>query len=270
MKASLHIKTALRGNKTILQWGYCTHPFKLANVTEAPCSNALKLMIRSSSPGVLDGDEYDIQMEVAEGCIVEVETQSYQRLFLMKEGASQTMNVRLQKNASLTYIPHPSVPHAGSIFSSHNKIYLSQNCSLVWGEVLSPGRQLNGEVFSFSSYHNITEIYLDQKLVVKENLLLKPLHTAVQSLGLMEGFSHQATLIYLSEEAKITELITLLSDHCQQEKGILFGITLLPVNGLLVRVLGYKAEPLFALLKDMASLIAVHKNKTLKLQNHVV
>ena len=45
-------------------------------------------------------------------------------------------------------LPHPSVPHEAIDFTSRNKIYLSDNCSLIFGEVLTCGRKLNGEVFS--------------------------------------------------------------------------------------------------------------------------
>ena len=65
LKAALHIETALRNGKTILKKAFCTQSFKLADVTEDRRRTALRLMMRSSSPGILDGDDYEIRIEVA-------------------------------------------------------------------------------------------------------------------------------------------------------------------------------------------------------------
>ena len=255
VKAKLQITTVVRNGKTTLKQSFCTHPFKLANITEDRRSAALHLMIRSSSPGVLDEDEYDIQLAIAAKGSVVLQTQSYQRLFLMKRGASQTMEVMLSEEASLQYLPHPIVPHAGSIFSSHNKIYLSNRCTLIWGEVLSCGRKENGELFQFTSYHAITEIFQEGKLVVKENLWLIPASGAVTGIGQLEGYSHQATLLYIKEDIDCMDLVSCLVSLLQNDDTISFGVSQLPVNGIIVRLLGYKADQLFTIVNQLAHYI---------------
>jgi urease accessory protein UreH len=87
--AKLAMETACRNSLTFLKTSYCTQPFKLANITEDKTQNCLQLIIMSSSPGVLDGDSYELDLVIGAGCRVEVETQAYQRLFQMKDGASQ-------------------------------------------------------------------------------------------------------------------------------------------------------------------------------------
>ena len=252
IKAKLYIETALRHGKTFLGKSFCTQPFKIADVTEDQNQNTLRLMLMSSSPGILDGDEYQLEINVSENSCLELLTQSYQRLFQMKNGAVQMMNVIMGKGSSFSYLPHPSVPHAGSVFVSKNKIQMSGACSLIWGEVMSCGRKLNGEVFKFSSYHNLTEIFLSGRLVVKENLLIKPEKISVGSIGQLEGSSHQATLIYINEEVNTNELTDRLIEELNGHEDIIFGISALSVNGLIVRLLGNKAEQLFDLLKKMA------------------
>jgi urease accessory protein len=255
LDARLHITTALRQGRTTLKRAFCTQPFKIANITEDKSQEELQLMLMSSSPGILDGDSNDIRIDVAEGCQLQLETQSYQRLFRMKKGASQTMVVQLEKGSSFQYLPHPVVPHQQSHFRSQTKIFLSGGCTLVWGEVISCGRKLNGEVFQFTSLHSITEIFRDGKLVVKENLLLKPDVMSLTSIGHLEGHSHQATLLYLSEEATIPALVNELSGLMNKQPGIACGISALPVNGLVLRLLGHTAEQLFLLLKQAALIL---------------
>jgi urease accessory protein len=226
------------------------------NITEDKLSNPLHLMLMSSSPGVLDEDDYELKIDIEENCSLQLHTQSYQRLFNMTKGAKQLMEVNLQTGASFIYLPHPAVPHENSIFTSISKIYLSNHCRLVWAEILTCGRKLTGEVFQFSKYHNCTEIFINKKLVIKENLLVQPSLVHPDLTGQMEGFTHQASLIFLNEELPVTEVSDTVYDFLSLQEEIAFGVSAAPVNGLLVRILGYKAEQLYNCIKSIAALIS--------------
>lgn len=255
MIATLHIQTAVRGNSTYLKNTYFTTPFKVADITEDKTSIRLQLMLMSSSPGILDGDVYRLTIHLEAGSSLQLHTQSYQRLFNMKEGASQAMAVHLSPHSSFCFLPHPSVPHAASVFKSTNKIYLEDNCSLVLGEILTCGRKLNGEVFMFSKYHSITEVFLKNKLVIKENLLIEPASININALGQLEGFTHQASLVYLHATTPVKPLIEWVNELLARQKEIIFGITEAPVNGMIIRILGNKAEQLHDCLKAIAQIL---------------
>ena len=206
-------------------------------------------MLMSSSPGILDGDEYEMKIEVEQNCSLQLHTQAYQRFFNMKQGATQQMNVHIADDASFCYLPHPSVPHEQSIFTSRNNFYLGNNCQFVFGEILTCGRKLNGELFLFSKYHSITNIYINNKLVIKENLLMQPSLINVHAIGQLEGYTHQASMIYLEEDVDIKQFQQQLIELLSAEKNIEFGITAAPVNGLIIRLLGNGAEQLYGLLQ---------------------
>lgn len=212
-------------------------------------------MLMSSSPGVLDGDEYQVKIEVAERSSLELHTQSYQRLFNMKESAAQNMEVHMSSCSSFCYIPHPSVPHEASSYVSRSKIFLGECCTLTWGEVLTSGRKLSGESFTFSKYHNITEVYKDGRLVIKENLLMQPSIVDVNAIGQLEGFTHQATLIFINDHINVDKAISNLHEWLSLHGDICFGVSALQVNGLIVRLLGYKAEQLHTILKLVAGVL---------------
>jgi urease accessory protein len=252
MTATLHIQTAWANDVTYLKKSYCTTPFKVANITENKKDPTLRLMLMSSSPGILDGDEYQIKIELDENCSLQLHTQSYQRLFNMKRQAIQEMEISLAKGAAFSFIPHPAVPHEQSNFTAGNKIFLSDNCSLILGEILTCGRKLNGEVFLFSKHHTITEIFINSKLVIKENLLMQPATINVNAIGQLQGYTHQASLIYLDENADIKKLIPAIYELLAAQKNISEGVSAAPKNGLLVRLLGQKAEQLFDCLKSIA------------------
>ena len=264
MIAELNIQTALRGDITFLERSYCTQPFKVANITEDKNDETLRLVAMSSSPGILDGDEYHWKIKIAEGCSLQLQTQSFQRLFTMKKAASQAIELHQGTSSSFCFLPHPVVPHEASSFCSKNKLFLSDDCTLVWGEVLTCGRKLNGEIFKFSKYHSITEIFINNKLVIKENLLIDPSLINVNVTGQLEGFTHQASFIFLNEDAPVNNLIGEISNYLLMEEEIMFGISAAPVNGLIVRLLGCKAEQLHACLKIIAEKIFISTHKKMK------
>ena len=114
-------------------------------------------------------------------------------------------------------------------------------------------------IFSFSKYHNLTKIYYDGKLVVKENLLIRPATAQLHMLGQWEGYTHQASLIYWNEKVVMASLMADLGDLLKAWPGLSLGVSSLPVNGLLIRLLGNSAERLFDLFQRVASFIYQQK-----------
>ncbi|MBC7826989.1 MAG: urease accessory protein UreD [Chitinophagaceae bacterium] len=261
MIAALQIQAGLRNGKTFLKNSFYTQPFKLLDITEDKTDATLRLMMMSSSPGILDEDEYKIQVELGEQCSVELETQSYQRLFHMKNRATQQMQVKMAKGSSFIFLPHPSVPHECSSFLSKNIFYLLEDCMLIWGEVLTCGRKLNGEVFRFSRYHSQTEIFLSGKLIVKENLLVAPASTNVNAIGQLEGFTHQSSFICICKEIPGNPALESIHEILSVEKDICFGVSTLSVNGIIIRLLGYGAEQLYNIQKTISKLVIAANKK---------
>jgi urease accessory protein len=131
---------------------------------------------------------------------------------------------------------------------------------------MSCGRKQNNEVFKFSSYHSMTEIFLKGKLVVKENLLIRPAEVHPLSMGQLEGYTHQASLIFINERADTTILKETILEYLQAESTISFGVSALPVKGLIIRLLGYKAEQLFTILKNIGCYCQASKQNQFKTQ----
>ena len=269
MKAVLTIDTFDRNGITCLGETYVNSPFKLMNITEDRKARELHLMLMNSSPGILDGDEYHISIKVAANCRLQLHTQSYQRLFNMQHGAEQNMDICVEKGARFVYLPHPCVPHEQSIFKARNTIHLQENSSLIWGEILTCGRKLNGEVFEYAKYHSVTDIYVDGLLLIKENLFMQPSLINPGMLGQMEGFTHQGSFVtidngqwtmdneqlamgYKEYREKMRDGVY---EYLSTIEGISFGVSTCPGDGMIVRILGYKAEQLINIFKYITNMI---------------
>lgn len=59
----LYIAAACKNDKTILKECFYKQPFKLANITENKSGSLLRLMVTSSSPGILSNDNYNIKID---------------------------------------------------------------------------------------------------------------------------------------------------------------------------------------------------------------
>ena len=173
----------------------------------------------------------------------------------MANAARQSIKVHVADNGSLIYLPHPNVPHEASSFSSFNDIFLQKKHNLVWSEIITCGRKLSGEEFKFTRFLNVTNVYLNNKLVVKENVLLEPAKRKIHAIGQLEGYTHQSTLLFLNDRADKDRILKEGNELLSGFEGITFGISLLPVNGLIFRLLGFKGEQLFNCNNKIALLI---------------
>ncbi|MBX3051941.1 MAG: urease accessory protein UreD [Caldilineaceae bacterium] len=228
---------------------YFTAPFNLVEVRENKKNPLLEVMVMSSSPGLLNNDSYDINIEVIDNSALNLQTQSYQRIFVSEQGTNQNMNVRVGNGAYFSHTPHPAVPHKGARYTARNTINLQSNSTLLWGEILTCGRKhmAAGERFAFKKHHAITEIFREGVLVFKDNLYLVPDEIDVNQFGQYEGRTHQGSLFFTAPNSDINERMREVSQRLSSEKDIDFGITKVLDNAYLLRVLGNEGEQLFKL-----------------------
>ena len=236
----------LKEERTYLKDTFFTRPFRVANVGQYKTDDALYLMVMSSSPGLLDKDQYDISINLEENTSLQLQSQAYLRLYNMQEGASQKIGIVLEPGSSFSYVPHPVVPHQDSKFKGHTTAYLQKDCELLLSEIITCGRKHSGEIFRFTSFQSLTEIYYKQRLVLKDNTLLQPQQLALCTIGQWEGYTHQGTLLYVNTSDKpVQAYLDKLQQIVQEEKGVSFGLSQSAVNGFVLRILGHGGEQLF-------------------------
>jgi len=259
MISELKILTGKRDSSTYLKECYCTRPFKVANVREERSDPVLRLMMMSSSPGMLDKDHYQLDITVAAGTALHLQTQAYQRLFNMETGATQEMRVRLQTGSTFTFLPHPLVPHEKAAYTGTANLYLANDCRLIWGEIITCGRKLNGEIFLFTKLHSITQVFLGEQLLLRDNLLMQPGVTSFDAMGWMEEYTHQATFLFFDTHEKVllNETADRLHRYLEDQPRILAGVTRTAGNGIMVRMLGHSGEQLFECQQQLAKLLSV-------------
>ena len=256
MICKLDVKISQRQGKSYLKDAFVTQPFRIVPVGQYRRDDAEYLMMMSSSPGLLDGDDHRINVEVEDHGRLQLQTQAYQRLFQMNEGSHQHLKVHLGKNSCFSYVPHPIVPQQSASYYSKNEIFMQEDCFFVLGEIITCGRKLSGEEFKYNHFQNLVQVYFHNKLILKDNVMLKPESMPLYEMGLMEGYTHQGTFLCMNTKGiDLKDRLEQFYEEFHETPGIEFGISELEHPGFMVRILGMGGEQLFNLFKKMEALL---------------
>lgn len=253
MRSELQIEAAVRGGDTYLRRCYYTKPFKVADIS-GRSANGLHLAIMTASPGILDGDDHNINIKLGEAAVLQLYTQAYQRIFTMQGGARQRFYVEMGRGSSLCYLPHPTVPHIHSVFDGASCIQLSDDCHLIWGEIITCGRKLSGEVFRCKYFQSTLEVYKGSRLLFKDVTVLQPEIIVPGVIGQWEGYTHQGAILLYGGRQDVNGLEDEIHNLVSAEENITAGISRTASGASLLRVLGQGGEQLHALFRKVASL----------------
>jgi urease accessory protein len=238
--SELFIQTALQNDKTIISDCAFTSPLKIAKPFYRD-TGYTELMIICASPGMLEGDRYDMRFDIGAGSKVIISGQSYQKLFDAKSGgAEQNLNIQVRENASLCYLPYPAVPFAGSRFRFKVDIRLDRSSKLFFGDILTFGRAGMGERFAFAEYMSRTVICVDDRPMLLDGCRLSPVEAAVDGIGFFEGYSCQGLLYLYGYEADLPQRRNSVEAAMSKARA-----------GYVVRALGHSGDDVYHYAQDL-------------------
>jgi urease accessory protein len=84
--------------------------------------------------------------------------------------AVSEQDFRLESGSSLVYLPRALVLHRGSRFHSSTRISIKRGASLLFLDLISPGRTASGEYLEFDELDVRMSIHLDGQLLLKERM----------------------------------------------------------------------------------------------------
>lgn len=248
MDSHLHIIAGFKDGGSYVKDLYVSLPFRVVSVGQRKSDNKLYQMVMTSSPGILDGDHYHLDIELEKGSSLQLQSQSYQRLFNMKDKAVQELNVKMDNDTSFAYVPHPVVPHEDSNFQSKANIQVGKNSQIIISEIITCGRKHYGEVFKLKRFQNLMEIYHENKLVIKDNVVIQPDLIPISSIGNLEQYTHQGTLIFYSTKENVDKnslIETIVESAEQHQPEMEVGVSAMEDNGFVIRALGHGGEQMY-------------------------
>lgn len=223
----------------------------------------LFLYLLNPSGGVLDYDNFKIDVRIKDGAKTYISTPSATKIYRKRTekttDACQKSVFYIGKKSVLEYCPEEIIPYADSSFEQENCFYLEEDSTLITWDIFSGGRTLRGEVFQFRKYASKTCIYVNQIPLVIDKMVLKPEETNAANILCMGEYVFAAT-IYAYAGACTRELVELLVEEGRRYMDGIFGASLVTEKLVAIKILGNHA---YAILEEVQKVWAILRKNIL-------
>ena len=238
------------GGSTALVHDYATVPFHISgSLGHDPHPDAETVFIQSPTGGVAQGDRHDIEIDVAEGGIAHVSTQSSTKVQSMNcNYAAADATLSVGEGAHLDYVPEPTILHADSRFFQDLRLELAPDATAVLGDIVVPGRLARDERFEFERYLSRVRCSGPDGLLFEDATHLTPADADPTAAGVLGEFTVYGTLFVVAPDRDMEGLSDALHKAVADSEARA-GATALPNDaGVAVRALGDRAETVEAAL----------------------
>ena len=256
----LEMSFARRGDRSVLAHLYREAPLLAQqalywdeHLPGLPC-----VYVITTSGCVLQGDRFDVSIEVGAGAMAHVTTQAAMKIHRMDSGsASQFQRVELAENAYLELLPGPVIPYRHSRFVTQTEAVVGESATLLTAELLHPGRKHhgNGELFEYDLYSSaLTVSRPDGTSLFCEKLVAEPRRHPVRQPGIMGGFDVFANVILVTPVRHATNIYEQIIPGA--DAGCMAGASRLPNDaGLVYKILGTETQPVKAKVRAFWDLV---------------
>jgi urease accessory protein len=229
--------------RTVLKEQYSKVPLYTQRVLylEESLPSMAYLYIISPSGGVLQGDRYRIDITLSKNALFHLTTQGATRIYRMdKNYATQVVNITVGEGCYFEFIPDQIIPYRNSRFYQKVMLNVHDNATMVYSELLVPGRVASGESFDYDiCYLKTIAKNQDGELRFIDIAILEPKKRLLKNSGVLENFDVVGTVYILAPANHIKELNSLINSMIESYPKVYGGATILPnSSGVMVRLLG--------------------------------
>ncbi|MEY4479526.1 MAG: hypothetical protein RLZZ267_204 [Bacillota bacterium] len=239
---------------------YSKAPLKVSKAFRDGDSGRLCLYMVDVSPGMLDGDTYELDFTLERDTHLVLTTQSFAKIHPSTHAESSLhAHFKLAEDSILEYFPEPTIPYADSRFHGVNRFDLADNATLLYADVVTPGRTHRDEKFAFNRFSTDLEVYRKGKLVVWDHFLLQPNIHQFDAIGAMEQFTHCGSFWIITEQPT-DSLLQLIREAISKvdSSNLLAAASLTTDKGISVRMLGHNVWQLQQLIQAIWDLTREH------------
>lgn len=246
--SQLNMEITERYNKTIISDIYFTPPFKIMKPFYE--NGVMRILQMSASPGIMEGDCQKISISVKKGAKAELYSQSFEKIHKMeKDGATRSVDISIDSDSFFIYNPLPTIPYAGSDFKTTINVRLKDSSSVfIYEDMLISGRAARGERFAYRRYASLVNIYEDNSLSYRDNIIYRPGKMDIGGIGLYEDSTHLLGMAVCNMD--VCEEIYKFFDAYKEP----WGVTVNDRGYIIIRALGSSAQPLMEISHNIKSL----------------
>ena len=257
----LHLGFERRGERTVLADLASRAPLHAQRALH--CDDELPdlawLFTISTAGCVLQGDRLATEITLGPGARAHVTTQSATKVHGMDANyAAQSQALVLADEAYLEFLPDPLIPHRGARFASDTRITIAPSASLLYAEVVQPGRLHHhpDECFGLTVLSLATRAQRpDGTLLFAEKLLIDPVRNPIRQAGVMNGFAVFGNVILCTPPAAADRIHDAIDARVDEAQGIAYGACRLPNEaGLVFKVVGRETAQVAAKVREFWSI----------------
>ncbi len=247
-------------HKTTIKYQYYKVPLciKRAMYLEETCPEMAYLYIMSPSGGILQGDRYRTDIALTNSAMAHVTTQSATRIYKMnKNFGTQIINLDVDKNCYLEYIPDQIIPFRDSRFFQVSNIRVHDKGTCIYSEMLTPGRVASKESFEYDiCYMKVKSVNQNEDLRLIDVANIQPKRVKLKSFGILGHNDILGNVYVLTPKDKINNIQNEILEILSRTTCLDGGCTKLPFeNGLLVRLLGSFVEDLRKMIYSIIEIV---------------
>lgn len=240
---TLRLELDPQRQKTVLKEQYSKVPLYTQRVLylEESLPSMAYLYIISPSGGVLQGDRYRMDITLSKNALFHLTTQGATRIYRMdKNYATQVVNITVGEGCYFEFIPDQIIPYRNSRFYQKVMLNVHDNATMVYSELLVPGRVASGESFEYDiCYLKTIAKNQDAELRFIDIAILEPKKRILKNSGVLENFDVVGTVYILAPANHIKGLNSLINSMIESYPKVYGGATILPnSSGVMVRLLG--------------------------------
>src|ERR1700730_677010 len=254
----LRFETDGQSNQTFLATSEQQLPLRIVRAFRQADGGSL-VHLHNLSGGVLAGDRLELKVEVGPRAAVQLTSTGATRIYRSPHPAAvacQTIQMNVEDDGLLEYLPDQLIPFAGSRYCQETQIMLGRNAGLFWWETIAPGREASDEVFAYNLLQIKTSISAGGEPLALENMKLEPTRRSLFSLARFGSYRYLSSF-YICRTGigperwrdLEKELATLANESSQPSK-IVWGISPLRAHGLVVKALSVKGRDIVVRLPD--------------------
>ena len=231
--------------------------------------NTAHIYIMSSAGGILQGDKLQIKIKASEKSNAIITTQSATKIYNTENHIpSQTIDIIVEKNSYLEFIPKQIIPHKYAEFLQIANLKVDNSSTLVYSEIISCGRIAHGEEFDFKSLIFRTKaVNENNEILFSDAMNIEPKlgKKAFESLyGKKKIFS---TVYIISKQFDNEKLDTKINSLLIKSQ-IMGGVSQLPhESGIIVRMLSNSIDEIEEIIFNISNIIKLEKSSIIKIKN---
>jgi urease accessory protein len=235
------------GGKTVVKEQYSKVPLftQRALYLEESMPSMAYMYIISPSGGILQGDRYRMDITLKNKAHAHLTTQGATRIYRMETNyATQLVNVGVDDGCYLEFVPDQIIPYRDSRFYQRVDLKVHENATMVYSEMIVPGRVASGESFEYDiCYMKSQGRNQNNKLRFVDTAILEPKKGDLKIPGILGKFDVIGNMYILTKTKYVSELNDEINSSLKKLTHISGGATILPRDsGVMIRMLGRVAS----------------------------